>query len=101
MPEDWRLTRGYKYQPVRMSGLREKNQVLEVHCNDCSHSVEIDAKTLPFGDDLPVPEAKRFFKCSRCGSKSITTRPQVYPDRTVAESHARAQDKQRSGQGGW
>jgi hypothetical protein len=93
--EDWRITRGYRVAPVLMRDLREKGRVLEVHCNDCAHFAELNAKTLPLPDDLPVPEAFPNFKCSRCGSTSIMTRPQTGRE-TVAVTRAKAQEHQRA-----
>jgi DNA-directed RNA polymerase subunit RPC12/RpoP len=93
-PEDWRRSRGYPYQPVLIGDLRAKGHVLEVHCNTCAHFVELDPKTLPLDDNLPVPEARSYFKCSRCGSRSIKTRPQVYKE-TNAQIRQAAQEAQR------
>ena len=48
----------------------------------------------PYQPVLPVPEARSHFKCSRCGSRSITTRPQVY-EKTNAQIRRAAQEAQR------
>ena len=92
--EDCRRSRGYPYQPVLIGDLRAKGHVLEVHCNTCAHFVELDPKTLPLDDRLPVPEARSYFKCSRCGSRSIRTRPQVYNE-TNAQIRQAAEEAQR------
>ena len=81
--EDWGRSRGYPYQPVLIGDLRAKGHVLEVHCNTCAHFVELDPKMLSLDDTLPVPEARSYFKCSGCGSRSIRTRPQVYKESIV------------------
>ena len=78
--EDLGRSRGYPYKPVLIGDLRAKGHVLEVHCNTCANFVELDPKKLPLDDRLPVPEARSYFKCSRCGSRSIRTRPQVYKE---------------------
>jgi hypothetical protein len=92
--EDWGRSRGYPYQPVLIGDLRAKCHVLEVHCNTCALFAELDPKTLALDDGLPVPEARSYFKCSRCGSRSIKTRPQVYKE-TNAEFRQAAQEAQR------
>ena len=86
--------------PVTLSTLRRTNRVLEAHCNECAHFTELDAKTLPFDDDQPVPTAGRRMKCSRFGSRSVVTRPQV-GDEMVAAHRARAieQQQREMGQG--
>ena len=83
--------------PVTVGDLRRTGRVLEVHCGDCARMQELDAKGLPFDDDDAVPALgpRGVFKCSRCGSKAVTTRPQVYEEPTSVRA-ARAQEKQRS-----
>jgi hypothetical protein len=94
LTEDWGRSRGYPYQPVLIGDLRAKGHMLEVHCNTCGHFGELDPKTLPLDDRLPAAEARSHFKCSRCGSRSITTRPQVY-EKTNAQIRQAAQEAQR------
>ena len=88
------------YQPVTIGSLRRANRVLEAHCNACAHFTELDANTLPFADGQPVPTAGRRMKCSRFGSRSVVTRPQVGAE-TVAAHRARAieQQQREMGQG--
>lgn len=83
--------------PVTVGSLRRTGRVLEIHCGGCARMKELDPKTLPFDDDDAVPSLglRGVFKCSRCGSRAVTTRPQVYEEPTSVRA-ARAQKKQRS-----
>ena len=81
-------------EPVTIGALRRDGRLLWCYCLDCQHEAEIDPGASGLFDDIPVPEAGRHFKCSRCGSRMVTTRPQVYNEPTSVRA-ARAQDKQR------
>ena len=82
--------------PVTVGALRRTGRVLEVHCGGCARMQEFDASALPFDDDESVPALglRGVFKCSRCDSRTVSTRPQVYNEPTSVRT-ARAQDKQR------
>ena len=98
-PIDWRLAgfgQSTAFKPVTIGDLRRKGHVLEVHCN--SRFKELVSTRVPFDDEQPVPTAGRRFKCSRCGGKAITTRPQVYEESTAAH-RARIEAEQRVEQG--
>lgn len=63
-------------QPLTLASMRAMGvRSIEAVCSVtlCGHSGRIDASGLP--DALPVPEVALRLGCSRCGSKSVTTRP--------------------------
>ena len=87
------MTTGFT-NPVTLGDLRRTNRVLEAHCNSCARFVELDPNPLPLDDAQPVPTAGKRMVCSKCGSHSVMTRPQVGSE-TVAAHRARVQEKQR------
>ncbi len=64
--------------PVTIGDLRREGKRLWIYCLDCSREVETLAADLPFEDAQPVPSAGLRMRCSRCGSRQIETKPQLY-----------------------
>ncbi len=49
---------------------------LRVWCESCGHHAPAPpAALIDKRGDLPVPEARRFFRCSQCGQRQVSTRP--------------------------
>lgn len=66
---DGQRGRAMDLENMRYNGVRW----LLVTCLACNHSASVNADSLP--SDLEVPKAARLFRCSKCGSKRIETRP--------------------------
>ena len=64
---------------MRVHGIRS----LEATCEDCKHEATVNVDSLP--GDLFVPDVALRLRCSACGSKKITTRP----DWTHHKAHGR------------
>jgi DNA-directed RNA polymerase subunit M/transcription elongation factor TFIIS len=64
-----------KRQPVTIADLHAAGMRLSIDCLKCGRFGYLDAAR--FRDDDPVPALpKRYrFKCGRCGSRKVTTRP--------------------------
>lgn len=60
---------------VTMGMLRRDRKLLECGCYSCRHHSYLDPAQLPFDDSQSVPEAHRRMKCSKCGSRTVWTRP--------------------------
>jgi hypothetical protein len=59
--------------------LIREDKLLRVYCCDCCHERDINPATVPLPAETPVPEVKKHMKCSKCGSRKIDTRPELYP----------------------
>lgn len=49
---------------------------VEIWCTECHHHAEISTEGLP--DDLAIPDVCQRFRCSKCGSKRLQSRPSVH-----------------------
>jgi hypothetical protein len=47
--------------------------VVTAQCEGCGHSADVNVDALP--ETVEVPKASQRLRCSRCGGKTITTRP--------------------------
>jgi len=54
---------------MRENGVR----AIIVWCEACGHHVDVCVDDLP--GDLPVPGLARRYRCSKCGSRQVSTRP--------------------------
>ena len=54
---------------MRLSGVR----MVTASCEVCGRSADVNVDTLP--ETTTVPEAGEHLRCSRCGAKTISTRP--------------------------
>ncbi|MCV9937705.1 hypothetical protein OIU35_15225 [Boseaceae bacterium BT-24-1] len=52
---------------------------VEIWCNVCIHNAEISTDGLP--DDFPIPDICLRYRCSKCGSKNLMSRPSVHEPR--------------------
>jgi ribosomal protein S27E len=59
---------------MSLANMREHGgRFVEATCEACKHEAAINVDTLPAG--LYVPDVALRLRCSACGSKQITTRP--------------------------
>jgi hypothetical protein len=64
---------------VVIADLIRAHRLLWVYCSECGRERDLDPATLPLPGDYPVPDVGKRMKCSACGSRKITTRPELYP----------------------
>ena len=70
--------------PVTLSDLVRDSKLLWVFCRDCGHERDMDPANVPLPADTPVPDVGKRMKCSECGSRKISTMPELYPGGIVA-----------------
>lgn len=58
--------------PVTLADLIRDDKLLWVYCGDCGHERDVNPA------NVPLPGDKRM-KCSKCGSRKIDARPELYP----------------------
>lgn len=63
---------------TRIQEIIEEEQYLHLACRDCGRMREIPADTFPAPRETPVPEVRRYAKCSNCGSKRIYSTGQIH-----------------------
>ena len=67
---------GTTIPPMTLGNMRSLGvQRLEAICGEtlCGHAGAINASALP--DDVAVPDVADRLRCSKCGSKNVSTRP--------------------------
>jgi hypothetical protein len=67
---------GNEIAPMTLGTMWEHGvRSIQVYCAaiGCGHSSTLNVDGLP--DDLPVPDVSLRLRCSKCGSRSIQTRP--------------------------
>lgn len=65
---------GSAIAPMDLSNLRENGaRSVEARCEACGHEAIVNCDALPA--DLPVPDVTPRLRCSACGAKTITTKP--------------------------
>jgi hypothetical protein len=62
---------------MRLNGVR----MVTASCANCGRSADVNVDLMP--ETLTVPEAANRLRCSRCGAKTISTRPAGIPGRDV------------------
>jgi hypothetical protein len=75
--------------PVRLGDLAREVKLLwcycDVHAGGCGRERDVDPASLGLPPGTPVPGlGRRHMRCSRCGSKAIETRPELYPGGVLA-----------------
>jgi hypothetical protein len=70
--------------PVTLGDLIEADKLLGVYCRDCCHERDMDPATVPLPGNTPVPDVGKRMKCSKCGSRNVTTTPEQYPGGVIA-----------------
>ncbi len=71
-------------QPVTLRDLIRDDKLLWVYCRDCGHERDVNPSNVPLPGDTPVPDVGKKMKCSKCGSRAIETKPELYPGGVVA-----------------
>ena len=70
--------------PVRLGDLIRENKLMWTYCVECGREKDLKPDTLALPPSTPVPGlGRRYMRCSKCGSKKIDTRPELYPGGTV------------------
>ena len=64
---------------VTLGDLRRGGGLLKVRCGACGHVEHLDPNTLRLHGRLSVLKAKRRLKCSRCGARVESSRPDESP----------------------
>jgi hypothetical protein len=67
------------FRPVTLDDLARANKLLWVYCRDCGHERDVEPAHLPLPVDTPVAQVGKRLKCSLCGSRKISTAPELYP----------------------
>jgi hypothetical protein len=65
--------------PVTLGDLIREDKLLWVYCRDCGHERDVEPLDLPLPGNTPVPHVGKRLKCSMCGSRKISTTPELYP----------------------
>jgi hypothetical protein len=65
---------GREIEPMSLGNMREHGvRSVEATYEDCKHEARVNVDAIP--DGVPVPDVALRLRCSACGSKNITTRP--------------------------
>ena len=65
---------GQEIAPMTLANMRENGvRSVEAVCGACQHRATVNVDALPAS--LPVPDVGLKLKCSSCGSKRISTKP--------------------------
>jgi hypothetical protein len=60
--------------PMTLANMRQNGvRMVTATCEVCGRAADVNVDTLP--ETLTVPEAGQRLRCSRCGAKTISTRP--------------------------
>lgn len=65
--------------PVRLADLIADGKLLWVYCLECGRERDVPPASLPLPKETAVPEVGKRMRCSACGGRRITTRPELYP----------------------
>jgi len=71
-------------KPVTLSDLIREDRLLWIYCRDCYHERDVNPANVPVPGDTPVPDIGKRMKCSKCGSKKVSTTPEQYPGGVMA-----------------
>ena len=63
--------------PVTLGDLVEAKKLLLIYCCDCGHELDVDPASLPLSWNTPVSLIGTHMKCLACGSRKITTKPEL------------------------
>ena len=69
---------------VALGDLVREDKLLWVYCRECCHERDVNPANVPLPADTPVPEVGKKMKCSKCGSRAVETKPELYPGGVVA-----------------
>jgi len=65
-------------QPVTLADLLSDDKRLWAYCLDCQHNRFLDPRDIPLPASFPVPQVGKRMKCSKCGNRSIHTKPEWF-----------------------
>lgn len=71
--------------PVTLGWLDREGKLLWLYCQDCGHEREVPPLSIGLPATQPVPEVGRKMVCSRCGSRAISTAPELFPGGVLAQ----------------
>jgi len=63
--------------PVTLGDLVEAKKLILIYCCDCGHERDVDPASLPLSWNTPVSLIGTHMKCLACGSRKITTKPEL------------------------
>ena len=70
--------------PVTLGDLVRDDKLLWVDCCACGHERDVNPAMVPLAAETPVPDVGKHMKCSKCGSRKINTKPELYPGGVAA-----------------
>lgn len=76
---------GSMIQPATVGSERSRGfRHAEIWCGECHHHAEVSMGPLP--DDLPIPDICLRYRCSKCGSKRLTSRCSIREHYEILEA---------------
>jgi hypothetical protein len=66
-------------KPVTLADLKRDGKFAWVYCKDCGRERDIPPAELGLPLETPVPAAGKRLKCSVCGGKKVSVKPELYP----------------------
>ena len=82
--------------PVTLRDLDRERRLLSCYCEACGHELEVPPLSLGVPGDVSIPAVAERLRCSRCGGREISTRPQLHLE-PLAVLRARYRDKDKRG----
>jgi len=70
--------------PVTLADLIRDDKLLWCCCRDCGRERDATLATVPLPSETPVTEVGKHMKCSKCGSRKVSTTPELYPGGILA-----------------
>jgi hypothetical protein len=77
-----------QFKPVTLGALIADSKLLWCYCRDCGRERDLDPASVPLPAGFPVPQIGSRMKCSACGSRKVTTAPELYPGGIVRAREA-------------
>ncbi len=65
--------------PVTLADMVREGKQLWGYCADCCLERDVDPAALPLPPTFPVPDVGKRMRCSRCGGRRVSIRPELYP----------------------
>lgn len=82
---------GSMFSPVTVGDhLAGGYRQVEIHCTRCDHSGSIDVSALD--PTLPIPDISLHARCSVCGSRDCTSRPDIAEYYRISRERQRERD---------